>query len=188
MVIFRMSFLVCKLYKLVLYMTTYFWHEECFIFIWEQKLQDSTILLLAIFLDLQMTQFWSVNYICHVFEMKLFLWTCPKFWTIRILIGFYMWLLLNIFYQRSTAIVLGTVLLDTFSRLWKLLFFEEKIFKILLYLLLIQKPVTSITQEWLVVESCLTPQWRIFLMFYRLVCNMRYQLNDLILAWSAVLQ
>ena len=90
--------------------------------------------------------------------MKLFLWTCPKFWTIRILIGFYMWLLLNIFYQRSTAIVLGTVLLDTFLRLWKLLFFEEKIFKILLYLLLIQKPVTSITQEWLVVESCLTPQ------------------------------
>ena len=33
-----MSFLVCKLYKSVLYMTTYFWHEESFIFVWEQKL------------------------------------------------------------------------------------------------------------------------------------------------------
>ena len=33
----------------------------------------------------------------------------------------------------------------------------------------IQKPVTSITQKLLVVESCPTPQWITFLMFYRLV-------------------
>ena len=36
---------------------------------------------------------------------------------------------------------------------------------------LIQKPVTSITQEWLVVECCLTPLWKIFLMFCRLFYN-----------------
>ena len=38
--------------------------------------------------------------------------------------------------------------------MWKLLFFEENIFKVLLYLCLcfIQKPVTSITQTWLVRE------------------------------------
>ena len=47
--------------------------------------------------------------------------------------------------------------------------FWRKYFQILLYLFFYQKPVTSITQEWLVVESCLTPQWITFSMFYRLI-------------------
>ena len=41
---------------------------------------------------------------------------------------------------------------------WKLLFFEENFFKIIVYLFIfIQKPATSLTQEWLVVESCSNP-------------------------------
>ena len=91
-----------------------------------------------------------------------------------ILIGSYLYLLLNIFYHRPTASVFRTALFDTLWRLWKLLFFEENIFKVFLYLcFIIEKPLTSITQEWLVVKSCLTPQWITFLMFYRLVYNIR---------------
>ena len=48
----------------------------------------------------------------------------------------------------------GTLLFDTFWRLWKLLFFEEKKIKIVVYIFFIEKPATSLTQEWLVVESC----------------------------------
>ena len=80
-----------------------------------------------------MTQFWTVNYICQVFKLKLLFRTCLKFWTRFILIGSYFQLLLNIFYRRSTAIVFGTVFLDSFWRLWKL-FFLKKIFSVLLYL------------------------------------------------------
>ena len=46
---------------------------------------------------------------------------------------------------------------------------------------------TLITQERLVVESCPTPRWIAFLMFYRLVYNIRSHFNELILAWSAYL-
>ena len=48
------------------------------------------LLLLAIFPDLETAQFWSVNYICQVYKLKLLFWTCPKFWTIFILIGSYL--------------------------------------------------------------------------------------------------
>ena len=47
----------------------------------------------------------------------------------------------------------------SFWYLWKLLLFEENIFKVFLYLcFFIQKPVTSMTQECLVVENCPTPE------------------------------
>ena len=85
---------------------------------------------LAIFINLEMTQFWSVNYICQVCKLKLLFRTCLKFWTMFILIGSYFQLLLNIYYRRSTAILFGTVLFDTFWWSWKLLFFEENIFKV----------------------------------------------------------
>ena len=42
--------------------------------------------------------------------------------------------MLNIFYRRSTTIVFRTVLFDTLWRLRQLLFFEENIFKVFLYL------------------------------------------------------
>ena len=54
--------------------------------------------------------------------------------------------------------VSGALLLGTCWRLWKLLFFEERIFKIIVYFFFIQKPATYLIQEWLFVESCPTPQ------------------------------
>ena len=130
----------------ILFESFQYWHS--------QKLQDQTLFLLEFFPDPDMTQFWSVNYVYQVCKLKVL------FWTIFTLIGSYLQLLLNIFYHRYTATVFRTVLPDTFWRLWKLLFFEENIFKTLLYLcfFFIQKQITLITQKQLVVESCPTPQ------------------------------
>ena len=69
----------------------------------------------------------------------------------------------------------------------KPLFFDEKLFKILLYSFSSQNCTiyvrkTSVTQEWLVVESCPTPCWIAFLMLYGLVYNIRTYFNELILA------
>ena len=47
---------------------------------------------------------------------------------------------------------------------------------------------TLITQERLVVESCLTPRWIAFSMLYRLVYNICSHFSGLILAWSALKQ
>ena len=43
-------------------------------------------LILANFINLEMTQFWSVNYIYHVCKLKPLFRTYLKFWTIFILI------------------------------------------------------------------------------------------------------
>ena len=61
------------------------------------KLQDWTLLHLAIFPDLEMKQFWSVYYICQVCKSKLLFWTCLKFWAISILIGSYLYILSQIY-------------------------------------------------------------------------------------------
>ena len=93
------------------------------------------------------------------------------------MIGSYFELLLNTFYHRYTAIVIRIVLFDTFWRSWKVLFLEENIFKVLLYLcfFIIQKPVTSITQKKLVVESCPTTQWT-YIVFNFLSIGLQYTL------------
>ena len=49
-----------------------------------------SILLVGIFPDIEMTQFWFVNYACQVCKLKLLFWTCPKFGTIFMLIGSYL--------------------------------------------------------------------------------------------------
>ena len=129
-----MFFLVCKLYKLVLYIKTYFEHGQCFI--WEfpvlafTKTARLNTTFLAIFPDLEMTHFWSVSYICQACQYRLLFW---MFWTF-LLIGSYLSLLLNIFYHKSTAVIFRTVLFNTSWRLWKFLFFEENIFKVVLYI------------------------------------------------------
>ena len=41
---------------------------------------------------------------------------------------------------------------------------------------------TSITQDWLVVESCPTSRWIVFLLLFRLVYNIRSHFNELNLA------
>ena len=47
---------------------------------------------------------------------------------------------------------------------------------------------TSITQEWLVLESCPIPRWIAFLVLCQLVYNLRSHFNKIILAWSAFFQ
>ena len=96
--------------------------------------------------------------------------------------------MLNIFYHRSTAIVFRIVLFDLYGNCGNFCFLKKIFSKSsYIYVFLIQKPVTSITQKWLVVERSLTPQWIIFLMFYRLIYKINSHLNELILAWSALL-
>ena len=82
--------------------------------------------------------FWSLN--CTSLVCKLFIQTILDFWAVFIseifwiktfildiseildnIIGSYLLILLNIFYRRSTAILFGAVLFDTFSRLRELL-------------------------------------------------------------------
>ena len=85
--------------------------------------------------------FWSLN--CTSLVCKLFIQTILDFWAVFILEIFwiktfildiseildniigYLLILLNIFYHRSTAILFGTVLFDTFSRLRELLFLKK---------------------------------------------------------------
>ena len=78
-------------------------------------------------------------------------------------------------YDRYVAIVFGTLFFSTFWRLWKLVFWG-KFFQNLMFSFYpkngragVRK--TSITQAWLVVESCLSPHWVTFLLFCRLVYN-----------------
>ena len=51
-----------------------------------------------------------------------------------------------------------------------------------------EKTVTPITQKWLLAERCLTPQLILLFMFCQLVYDIPSYLNDLILAWSVLLQ
>ena len=43
------------------------------------------LLFLAIFPDLKIIQFWSVNNICHACKLYFLFWTCPRFWKMLIL-------------------------------------------------------------------------------------------------------
>ena len=103
--LFQLFFPVCKLYKLGLYITTY---GQCFIWgnlvlnflvfsFCKNPKPNHHLLFLAIFPNLEMLQFWSVNYICQVcklyfyfghvwnFGQYLYLsvfskqWKCPTF-------------------------------------------------------------------------------------------------------------
>ena len=91
-------------------------------------------------------------------------------------------------YDRSITIVFGTVFFSTFWRLWKLVFrgenFQNLIFTFSFYLEISRtgSRKNSITQEWLVVESYPTPRQVTFLIFCRMVYNIPFHLNDLILA------
>ena len=185
-----MFFLVFKLYNLILFITTYVGHGKCFIwwflvlaFIETARLNTTSSSNFS----------WSgndtslVNYVCQICKLKLLFCTCLKFWTIFILTCSYLQLLLNIFYHRSTAIVLGTVLFDTFWRSWKLLVFEENIFEVFLNLcfFLSKNQHSRIRNSGMIgCKNCQSLQWITFLMFYRLVYKIPSHLNDLILAWS----
>ena len=88
-------------------------------------------------------------------------------------------------YNRSIAIVLEIVEI----------YFWRNIFQNLIFIFSFYSKnsrtgsrKTSITQELLVIESCPAPSWVTFLMFCWLVYDISSQLNDLILAWSDLLQ
>ena len=88
------------------------------------------LLLLVIFHDLRMTQFWSGKYVCLVYKVKFLLWTCPKFWAIFMTD---LWpLYLELLYLEPQFLVLFGDCRN--------LFFDEKFFKILYCFLFIQKP------------------------------------------------
>ena len=97
-------------------------------------------------------------------------------------------------YDRSIAIVFGTVLFNSFWRLWKFIFWQNMFQNLIFMFSFYPKSSrtgsrkTCITQELLVMESCPTPHWVAFLIFCRLVYDISSHLHDLILAWSTSLQ
>ena len=126
-----------------------------------------------------MTQFWSVNYICQICKIKLLFSIYPKFYLLQ--------LFLDIFYHRSAPMhselyfwVLSGDIRN--CRFLKKMFWKSSY----IYLFFIQKSVTSITHEWLVVKSCPTCHWITFLVLEWLIYSIPY--HDLTLPWSAVLQ
>ena len=95
------------------------------------------LLLLVIFHDLRMTQFWSGKYVCLVYKLKFFLWTCPIFWAIFMT---NLWpLYLELLYLEPQFLVLFGDCRN--------LFFEEKFFKILYCFLFIQKPAELVLEK-----------------------------------------
>ena len=186
MVIFPMFFLVCKLNKLGIYVTTYFGHAQCFIWVF-------LVLAFTETARLSNTSFSNFSWLeilvcklCHACKSKLLFWTCPKFGTICILIGSYLQLLLNILYHRSTAIVFGIALLNTFWRLWKLLFFVENIFKIFSYLVFYRKISNFHNSGMVSHRELLDPSIKNIFNILLIAYNTRYHLNHLTLFWSAV--
>ena len=97
-------------------------------------------------------------------------------------------------YERPIAIVFETVFFSSFWRLWKLVFCQ-KILQNLLFTISFYPEnggtcsrKDSMTQTWLVVESCPAPRWVTFLLFCRLIYKIPYHFKGLLLAWSTSLQ
>ena len=108
------------------------------------------VLPLVISRDLEMTQFWSVNYICLVYKLKILILDISE--------------ILGNIYERPIAIVFETVFFSSFWRLWKLVFCQ-KILQNLLFTISFYPEnggtcsrKDSMTQTWLVVESCPAPR------------------------------
>ena len=85
--------------------------------IYKQRKSKHYLLPLAIFHELEMTQFWSVKYICLVYKSTFSFWTYLKFWAI-------LW---QIF---SHCIAVFLVLLEI-AGAFSLCFFDRKCFKVL---------------------------------------------------------
>ena len=106
-------------------------------------------------------------------------------------LGQYLWQILAILFG---TFVFGNAFFSTFWRLWKLVFWWKLFQNLILMFSFYPKngrtdsSKTSITQTWLVVESCPTSFWVTFLIFFWLVYDVPSHLNGLILAWSTSLQ
>ena len=142
-----------------------------------------------------MLQLWSLNYICQV--CKLFFY----FGHVRILDNIYIWVILvnskSVLLLAFVKYMLYMFHFTSFGTFWrlKILVLLWKIVQNLLIFVYLFWPKNStiaftktfLTQEWWVVESYPTPCWIAFLMFYRLVYNIRSHFNEPILAWSPYL-
>ena len=130
-----MFFLVCKLYKLALYITAFFGHGQCFTreflvlaFIETARLNTTSSCNLS----------WSGNdtiLVCKLYmsnlQVKTLILDMSEILNNIYIDRFLLVAFVNIFYGRSTAFVFRTVLFDTLWRLWKLSFFEENFFRII---------------------------------------------------------
>ena len=154
----------CKLYKLGLYITTYFGHGQCFIlkflvlaFIETARLSTTSF---SNFSWSGNYIFWSVNYICQVCKLKLDLKVLDNIFIDRFLLVAFVKYILSQIYSHC---IQNCTFFDTLYRLWKLLFSKENIFKVSFYLCFFYpKTSNSITQEWMVIECCLTPHENYF--------------------------
>ena len=88
-----------KLYKSGLHMIPHFEQEQYSI----RGFLELVSVKCSCLTTMQMTQFWSANYICLVHELKFLFQTCRKFWVIF-----------------TYSSVFGSVFVGTFWRLWKL--------------------------------------------------------------------
>ena len=134
-----------------------------------------------------MLKFWSVNYICQVCKLYFY------FGHVR---NFGQYLYLSVFNKQWKCLLLALVkymlcshftqncIFGTFWRLKILVLWEKIVENLIIFLYLfslkngaIDFTTTFIIQEWLVLESCLTPRWIAFLMLYWLVYNIRSNFN-----------
>ena len=139
-----------------------------------------------------MLQFWSVNYICQICKLYFY------FGLVQNLDNICIWVfLVNIESVLLLALV-KYMLCSHFTQNCIFLYFLEaknpcfvtkncsKSSYISVFILSKKQhnwfSKIFITQEWLVVEGCPTPRWITFLTLYRLVYNILFYFNELILA------
>ena len=182
---FSCFFLVCKFYKSGLYVITYFEYAQrlileflVFNFLVFSVFKYLKSTFLAIFRDLEMLQFWCVNYIWQVCKLQIYLgyiWKFGQYLYLSVLSK--QWKFPNFSFCLSIcciAILLKSVFLCTFWRLKVIVLGRKIVQNLLIFVYLfcpknrtIDLTKSFITQEWLVVESCPTPRWIAFLMLYR---------------------
>ena len=176
-----------------------FEHEKCFIWVF----LVFSFLVFSVFKylkssfssnfpDLEMLQFWSVNYLCQACKLYFHFGHVQNFGQYVFLVNSESVLRLVLLNIYCIAILPKTVVFCTFWRLKILVLWRKIVQNILIFVYLFcpknsatDFTKTIITQEWLVVESCPVPRRIVLLMFYQLVYNIRSHFNELILAWSA---
>ena len=98
-----------------------------------------------------MTQFRSVNYICLMYKLKFLWWTCPIFWEL------FMTSLQHLYLELYLLVILGDYRNLFFW--WKILSLSNIQYSFYPINSRTGSRKRSITQEWLVIEGCLTLHW-----------------------------
>ena len=120
------------------------------------------LLFLRVFPDLEMIQFWTVNYAYQVCKLYFYFRHVPNF----------VQCLLWVFSVNIESVLL---LASVKFTLYRKIFCRKVVQNLLIFVYLFCLKYTStdsgknsITQEWLALESCPIPRWIAFLMLYRL--------------------